>query len=67
MYTLVNDCRVVGDGGCNLNRLKEAKESLDSHDLAREKRYRTILNPITRGRDMELSWTYHLALKREKH
>ena len=30
--------------GCNLNRLKEAKESLDSHDLAKaEQQYRAIL------------------------
>ena len=69
VYTLVNDCRVVGGSGCNLNRLKEAKESLDSHDLATaEKQYRTILesNPQEIEALAGLGWTYHLALKREE-
>ncbi len=54
--------------GCNLNRLKQAKESLDSHDLAAaEKRYRAILesNPQEIEALAGLGWTYHLALKRE--
>ena len=58
-----------GVSGCNLNRLKEAKESLDSHDLATaEKQYRTILesNPQEIEALAGLGWTYHLALKREE-
>ena len=58
-----------GLSGCNLNRLKEAKESLDSHDLATaEKQYRTILesNPQEIEALAGLGWTYHLALKREE-
>lgn len=58
-----------GLSGCNLNRLKEAKESLDSHDLATaEKRYRAILqsNPQEIEALSGLGWTYHLALKRDE-
>lgn len=55
--------------GCNLNGLKQAKESLESHDLAKaEQQYRAILqsNPQEIEALAGLGWTYHLALKRDE-
>ena len=55
--------------GCNLNRLQQAKDSLDSHDLAKaEHQYRAVLesNPKETKALAGLGWTYHLALKRDE-
>ena len=54
--------------GCNLNRLDDARESLNAHDLASaELQYRSILekDPQQTEALAGLGWTYHLALKRE--
>ncbi len=54
--------------GCNLNRLQEAKDSLDEHDLANAERlYRRVLEEDSSNIEAlaGLGWTYHLALKKE--